>query len=131
MERKAERGCENSHPLPSKISREVGLENELRADLTNTPGLSVRGLSELVAVSIADYASEVGMIEYIEHFESHVQRRRFGDFRVLLQAQIRVDRSRPVETELLRAAGHTAGFIATLPPQLIRFWANAEVEKYC
>ena len=91
------------------------LEDELAADLTNTSGSGVRDLTELIAVRIAHRSAgeEVGVVEDVEKLDAKVELRSLGEFRIFLQARIGVNRSRPVEEELLRAARHTADLEAT------------------
>lgn len=54
------------------------------------------------------------MIEDVEHFQAEIQRCRLSEFGVFLEACVPVDRSRPAEAVLLRAARDTANFIAEL-----------------
>ena len=110
-------------PSPSKVERgdcspRARLKDELRTDLTNAARCGRGGLTELAAVGIADYAAgkEVGVVEDIEHFEAHVERHRFCDFRILFHTQIRAHPSRSGEQELLGAASHAANFITAAEP---------------
>ena len=105
-------------PSPSMVkggdcSPQVGLENELRTDLTDTARCSRGGLTELAAVGIADHAAgqEVGVVEDIEHLEAEIKSHVLRDFRVFFHTQIRAYPSRSREQELLGAAGHAAGFV--------------------
>ena len=91
----------------------IELEDDLGAYLTNASRCRRSDLAELAAVCISIYRSrqEVSVIEHVEHFESHVKRRAFGKFCVLLQAQICVDGSRPAERILFCAASHATGLV--------------------
>ena len=93
--------------------RGVGLEDELRTDLTDTTRCSRSGLTELAAVGIADHTAgkEVGVVEDVKHLEAHVERHRFSDFRIFFHTQIRAYPSRSAEQELLGAARHAANFV--------------------
>lgn len=51
------------------------------------------------------------MIEDVEHLESHIDSSALGKFRVLLDAQICVDRSRPAEGILFGAASHATSLV--------------------
>ena len=79
--------------------RRVGLEDELRADLTDTARGSLGGSAELIAVGISHNAAseEVGVVEDVEHLEAHVERHALRDFRIFFHTQIRAYPSRPVE----------------------------------
>jgi hypothetical protein len=94
--------------------RGVGLEDELRTDLTDTARCSRGGLTELAAVGVADYTArkEVGVVEDIKHLEAHIQCHALRDFRIFFHAQIRANPSRSREQELLGAARHAANFVA-------------------
>ncbi len=52
------------------------------------------------------------MVEDVEHLEAKVELHSLSEFRVFFHTSIGVDRSRPVEQELLRAAGHATHFVA-------------------
>src|SRR5882757_2424468 len=60
----------------------VGLEDELRTDLSDTTRRCRSGITELTAVGVADHAAgkEVGMVEDVEHLEAHVECHPLGDF---------------------------------------------------
>ena len=92
--------------------RGVGLEDELRTDLTDTTRCSRGGLTELAAVGIADYPTgkEVGVVEDVEHLEAEIQGHALRDLRIFFHSQIRAYPSRSGEQELLGAASHAAGF---------------------
>ena len=94
--------------------RRAGLEDELGAYLADSSRRSVRDLTELAAVSVPHHraSKEVGMVEDVEHLETQVQCHGLGDFRIFLNACIRVDSSRPVEQELFRAPGYAKRFVA-------------------
>ena len=52
------------------------------------------------------------MVEDVEKLDAKVELRSLGEFRIFLHTRIGVNRSRPVEEELLRAAGHATDFVA-------------------
>src|SRR6266852_5628505 len=101
------------HRLAAAIARRgVGLEDELRTDLTDTTGCSSGRLTELAAVGIADHPTgqEVGMVEDVEHLEAHIERHALRDLRIFFHSQISAYPSWSGEQELLCAARHAAGF---------------------
>src|ERR1700727_1711490 len=81
-------------------------EDELPAYLTDASGCGVGGLTELAAIRIANHVGEVSVVEDVEHLDAQVEGSSFGNFRVFLHTHICVNRSRPVEEVLLRAASH-------------------------
>src|SRR5271156_1056935 len=98
--------------MKSSLSQKklLRLEDELTADLTDSARCRIGGLAELAAVCVANDVSEVRVVEDIEHLDAKVELCSFREFRVFLHSHIRVDRSRPVEEELLRAAGLATHF---------------------
>ena len=61
--------------------RGVGLEDELRTDLTDTTRCSRSGLTELAAVGAADHTAgkEVGVVEDVESFGTELETKSVGD----------------------------------------------------
>ena len=90
------------------------LEDNLRADLTDTARSDRSSLSKLSAVRIPDHAAgkEVGVIEEVEHFEAKIQRCRLGQFRVLFNSRVGVDGARTSEAVLRRTTGYTTNLVA-------------------
>src|ERR1700733_4944181 len=88
------------------------LEDDLAANLTDTSGCRVSGLPELAAVGIPNHVSKVGVVEDVEHLDAQVEGCSLGKLRVFLHTHICVDRSRPVEEVLLRAASHATNLKA-------------------
>jgi len=100
--------------MKSSLSQKqlLRLEDELTTDLTDPARCRISGLAELAAVCVANHVREVRVVEDIEKLNAKVELCSFSKFRVFLHSHIRVDRSRPMEEELLRAAGLATHFEA-------------------
>ena|SRR5580698_5438330 len=100
--------------IPSLLRSGVALEDKLAAYLTDASRRCVGGLTKLAALRIANYITgkKVSVVEDVEHLNAEVEGCSFSDLGVFLYPQIRIDRSRPGEQELLRAPSHAANLVA-------------------